>query len=258
MRAASPILGRGRVPFALNAVVVVGFVVGAFLAGPASALGDCNGAGNCTDDHSINQAQGQGQGQHQGQAQGQAQGQGQHQSSRNYNTNVNTNVNVSESESYARSTATAIQGQAQGNKQSFEQTIEAPDLSRLAPASGIGGLYPSANCHGTSNAGGSGPGFSVQLGTSWKDEDCGIRETARLFGVGTPDGIAVLCSSSYAAAAPSCKKLAAQKKAEEATAVKLVEDQRARPISPPAKSEGTKAGASARPWYAANPEFVAK
>jgi len=49
---------------------------------------------------------------------------------------------------------------------------------------------------------------SFGAGTSWTDDECGIRETARSFqGLGLKDdGLSVLCTSKYAAAAPSCKK----------------------------------------------------
>lgn len=109
-----------------------------------------------------------------------------------------------------------------GNKMSINQNFEAQDSLHYSgeytvkntPGIAIGSLYPSANCHGASNAGGSGPGFSIAFGTSWKDDDCGIRETARAFhGMGmTKDAIAVLCSSTYAAKAPACQ--APAKKAE--------------------------------------------
>jgi hypothetical protein len=108
--------------------------------------------------------------------------------------------------------------QGQGNYQGTEsymglnQYYSADPGRNNTPSIGLGGLYPSSPCMGTSNIGGSGPGMSLAFGTSWQDDDCGIRETARLFGVSSPDGIAVLCSSKYAAAAPSCK--AAAKKAE--------------------------------------------
>jgi len=197
-------------------------------AGGAGGQGGAGGVGIGGGAHVFAPSyQSQGQGQHQGQGQGQHQGQF-------------TN---------------------QANKQSI--VIEAPVIptkteQKNAPDVGLGGLYPSANCHGTSNVGFSIMGGGGGVGTSWQDDDCGYRETARIFGPTTPDGLAVLCSSKYAKEAPSCKKLAAVKKAEETGTVKLVqEDQRSRPISPPAKSETTRSGVS-RAWYEANPDLIAK
>ena len=72
----------------------------------------------------------------------------------------------------------------------------------------LGSLYPSAPCMGTSNVGGGNPFFNIAVGTSWESKECQIRETARSFSaVGlTNDAIAILCSSEYAAMAPSCAK----------------------------------------------------
>jgi hypothetical protein len=68
-------------------------------------------------------------------------------------------------------------------------------------------IYPTAQCMGSSAIGGSGAGFGFSIGSSWRDDECGIRETAHSFqklGL-QDDGLAVLCTSKYAAAAPSCK-----------------------------------------------------
>ena len=73
----------------------------------------------------------------------------------------------------------------------------------------LSNIAPTSPCMGGTSVGGSGPGFSIGIGTMWKDSDCSLRETARSFaGLGlTDDAIATLCSSEYAAAAPSCKAL---------------------------------------------------
>lgn len=69
-------------------------------------------------------------------------------------------------------------------------------------------VYPTSPCMGSSSAGASGVGFGVSFGSSWTDDECGIRETARSFaGMGMKDdAVAVICSSKYAAVAPACKK----------------------------------------------------
>ena len=71
-----------------------------------------------------------------------------------------------------------------------------------------GNVYPTAPCMGSSTVGAAAMGWGASVGTSWSDHECGKRETARSFqNMGmTEDAIAILCSSEYAAVAPSCKK----------------------------------------------------
>lgn len=82
-------------------------------------------------------------------------------------------------------------------------------------------ILPTSPCMGSSSIGGSVAGFGIGGGTSWKDTDCGYRETARVFMQAgrMDDGIAVLCASEYAGSAPVCKNLAAQQKKAEAAQV---------------------------------------
>lgn len=67
-------------------------------------------------------------------------------------------------------------------------------------------VYPTAPCMGSSAVGGAGVGFGFSVGTSWKDDECGIRETSRSFAaLGLKeDALKVLCSSQYAAPASAC------------------------------------------------------
>lgn len=71
-----------------------------------------------------------------------------------------------------------------------------------------GNVYPTAPCMGSSTVGAAAMGWGASVGTSWSDHECGKRETARSFqNMGmTEDALAILCSSEYAAVAPSCKK----------------------------------------------------
>ena len=78
---------------------------------------------------------------------------------------------------------------------------------RSVPDAFAPNVYPTSPCMGSSSIGGSGMAFGFSVGTSWTDDECGIRETARSF-VGMDmkaDALAVLCSSKYAAVAPACK-----------------------------------------------------
>ena len=85
--------------------------------------------------------------------------------------------------------------------------IEQSDYTvKNVPSVFSGNVYPTAPCMGSSTVGGAGVGFGFSVGTSWKDDECGIRETSRSFsGLGMKeDALAVLCTSEYAKAAPAC------------------------------------------------------
>jgi len=162
------------------------------------------------------QGQSQGQGQEQAQLQGQAQGQGQAQNITfkpvidvNARARAESNSN-SESSANLKSTNTNVTGtsvDASSGSVTNNQVYQ-DRTGRNTPAFGLGTVYPTSPCMGSSQVGGSGVGFSIGVGTSWTDDECGIRETARSFqGMGlNADGLSILCTSKYAAAAPSCKK----------------------------------------------------
>lgn len=160
--------------------------------------------------------QGQAQGQGQAQAQGQLQGQGQAQF-----TNVDVSNRISND---VRSNAAAFAGAASqsgaksnANSGGNVQNVVVTDSGRMeysgkyevknVPSVFSGNVYPTSPCMGSSTVGGAGVGFGFSVGTSWKDDECGIRKTSRSFrGMGLDaDALAVLCTSEYAKAAPSCK-----------------------------------------------------
>jgi hypothetical protein len=90
-----------------------------------------------------------------------------------------------------------------GSNSNVDFNITSP---KNTPSIFSGNVYPTAPCSGSTTIGGAGVGFGVSIGTSWTDSDCSIRETARSFhqmGLGA-DAIRVLCTSPYAANAPSC------------------------------------------------------
>jgi len=155
------------------------------------------------------QNQGQTQGQAQGQAQGQLQGQAQGQSLINApNTNIN---NASRAAALA---AVSIGGNPVTINEApipveTRQTIHQDSYTvKNVPNVLTGSVYPTAPCMGSSTIGGAGVGFGISVGSSWTDDECGIRETARSFaGMDMKaDALAVLCSSKYAAVAPACMK----------------------------------------------------
>lgn len=153
--------------------------------------------------------------QNQGQAQGQLQGQAQF-------TNVDVSNRISND---VRANAAAFAGAASQSKSHSDassnsggntQSVTVTDSGQLnysgkyevrnVPSVFSGNVYPTSPCMGSSTVGGAGVGFGFSLGTSWTDDECGIRETSRSFnGLGLKDdAIKVLCTSKYAAAAPSC------------------------------------------------------
>jgi hypothetical protein len=172
---------------------------------------------------------GQQQGQHQGQGQGQLQG------------------NI---------------GLGSGNKTSIQ--IDAPVIPtsttlKNTPDVSLGGLYPSAPCMGSSNIGGSGPGFSIGFGTSWVDTNCQLMETSR--NAPTPaDKTYVWCKSEFAKGSPSCPKEAA--KSAEAVAPVVVADQADKRKVSGQKEAAPQAVAQSRPtgstraWWQADPALV--
>jgi hypothetical protein len=90
-----------------------------------------------------------------------------------------------------------------GSTSNVDFNITSP---KNTPAVFSGNVYPTAPCMGSSTVGGAGVGFGFSVGSSWTDDECGIRETSRSFsGLGRgDDALKVLCTSKYAAAAPSC------------------------------------------------------
>lgn len=155
------------------------------------------------------------QGQTQGQSQGQLQGQAQF-------TNVDVSNRISND---VRANATAFAGAASQSKSHSDasansggntQSVTVTDSGQTqysgkyevknVPSVFSGNVYPTAPCMGSSSIGGAGVGFGFSIGSSWTDDECGIRETSRSFnGLGLKeDAIKVLCTSKYAAAAPVC------------------------------------------------------
>lgn len=122
-----------------------------------------------------------------------------------------TNDTRAAAQSYANNAAYSVSqggvGQAVsgGSTSNVDFAITSP---KNTPSIFSGNVYPTAPCMGSSTVGGAGVGFGFSVGSSWTDDECGIRETSRSFsGMGMKDdALKVLCTSKYAAAAPSCSK----------------------------------------------------
>lgn len=161
------------------------------------------------------------QDQNQGQAQGQGQLQGQAQS-------VNVSNRISND---IRNNASAWQAQMQQQRQQQATSVNTGNNSLTVNEAAIpavtqqyvhqdsytvknvpnvfsGNVYPTAPCMGSSTVGGAGVGFGFSIGSSWTDDECGIRETSRSFNaLGLKeDAVRVLCTSKYAATAAACKE----------------------------------------------------
>jgi hypothetical protein len=140
----------------------------------------------------------------QAQAQGQTQGQGQDQKA------IASASTGSEARSNAANTGNTLTVTEAPIPANTTQTIRQSDYTvKNVPNVLTGSVYPTAPCMGSSTVGAAGIGFGVSIGSSWTDDECGIRETARSFsGMGmSSDALAILCTSKYAAAAPSCAAL---------------------------------------------------
>jgi hypothetical protein len=109
-------------------------------------------------------------------------------------------------------------------------------------------IYPTSPCMGSTSAGVSFMGGAVSGGSSWKDDDCSYRETARMFDqLGyKKDGLAVMCESAYAKNAPSCKEIAAQQAAAEKKAAdeKATKEAVATPVSTAPETDKRKTDAT--------------
>jgi len=158
------------------------------------------------------QDQGQAQGQLQGQAQ--LQGQGQMQGLVNApNTRISNDSRAKATAAANNLTATDVRNNNGGNVQNTVVTDSGKlDYSGKYEVKSVpnvygGNVYPTAPCMGSTTAGASWLGGGGSVGTSWTDDECSVRETARSFqNLGmTTDAVAVLCTSKYAAAAPACK-----------------------------------------------------
>lgn len=128
----------------------------------------------------------------------------------NTNSNYNHNSNTLNAKSTARASSTVVNSTSNSvtNTDSGQMHYSGGYTLENVPDAIAPNVYPTSPCMGSSSMGGAGVGFGISFGTSWKDDDCGVRETARSFaGMGMKeDALAVLCSSEYAKSAPSCKK----------------------------------------------------
>lgn len=183
----------------------------------------------------------QDQGQAQGQAQGQLQGQGQAQGqativgvavSNRITNDVRQNAAAfaGGGEAVSNSGGNRLSNSSSANNGGNVQSVTVTDSGKMnysgsydvknVPSVFSGNVYPTAPCMGSSTVGGAGVGFGFSVGSSWKDDDCGIRETARSFASMqmSDDAITVLCTSEYAKTAPSCVAKAAKKAEDDAKA----------------------------------------
>lgn len=128
---------------------------------------------------------------------------------------VNNQASAAASASASSSAgAAAIQGQSQSttvnntvnNVQPSEVRHSGEYTVKDTPAV-IGGTHaPSALCHGTSSVGLSLAGFGISVGSSWRDEECQIIQSAMsLMALGMrDDAIAVMCQVKHMHVAPVC------------------------------------------------------
>lgn len=118
-----------------------------------------------------------------------SQQQQQSQSQTNGNSNNSQNVTVNNNE-------------AGGVNYSGSYTVKS------APSVGGSMLAPTAICHGTSSVGLSLIGFGFNVGTSWKDSECKMMNSAvTLYNMGLKnDAISVMCQIEHVKVAPICNQ----------------------------------------------------
>lgn len=163
-----------------------------------------------------------GDNQTQGQAQGQLQGQGQVQG---INSHIDNDVRTNASAFAASASNSSSKAASNSGGNVSTQGVTVTDSGKVdysgeytlnnVPNVYSPNVYPTAPCTGSTSAGVAGAGFGISFGSSWESEECMIGETARGFEQsgrpeGKDDGLAVRCTSKYAAVAPSCIKLKAQ------------------------------------------------
>lgn len=195
-----------------TALVIATLSLSAFAGGNSNNNGPTYGGGDATATQYQGQAQGQIQGQGQGQEQSTTIGIG---INNRIDNDVRTNAeafaaSASNAESTSNSGAAASSnsgGNVQTINDSGERHYSGSYTVKNVPNAIAPSVYPTAPCMGSTSAGASGVGFGVSFGSSWTDDECGIRETARSFsGLGLQeDAVAVLCTSKYAAAAKVCQ-----------------------------------------------------
>lgn len=124
----------------------------------------------------------------------------------------------------ANASASATRDAAASNAAAVSSQPTNFELKTVGVAS-VPNIYPTSPCMGSTSAGVAFMGGAVSGGSSWKDDDCSYRETARMFDqLGYKnDGLAVMCESAYAKNAPSCKKIAADAAKAEAAAAKAAQ-----------------------------------
>jgi len=108
----------------------------------------------------------------------------------NTDTTVSTN-SVADSLSVANTQNELIIGS--GNN--YTTNVSTRDMVPMVSAPGLTSSY--SGCMGSSSAGGSAPGFGLSVGSTWVDEECTRRESAKLMAsLGLPNIAAeVMCAS---------------------------------------------------------------
>jgi hypothetical protein len=151
-------------------------------AGGQGGAGGAGGNGGNSNNANVNSNNAKGG--NANQKQGQVQLQGQSQSSLNLNS-TSTKTSTSQQQSTNSSAVAGNNGQSQnasndGNAQATSVTFNDVMQHQNTPDSTVVISSPTAPCRIAVGAGGSGPGFSLQLGGSVLDEGCDAREDSRL------------------------------------------------------------------------------
>ncbi len=98
-----------------------------------------------------------------------SQGQGQSQSANNHQSQAAKGGNANQS----------LNGGANNSSQTVGGDTYSSDYRASASGAYAGTIYPTSPCMGGTSVGGQGMSFGFSVGTSWKDDDCNVRENVR-------------------------------------------------------------------------------
>lgn len=106
----------------------------------------------------------------------------------------------------AGGTASASGGQGGASNSGGNNYTSSDSIPRQTPPAFAGSVEPTASCKNARNAGASSPVAGISFGISTTDDECDLRETARLFfEMGQPAlGVELLCKSKAANRLSSC------------------------------------------------------
>ena len=113
------------------------------------------------------------------------------------NGGITTSINIADNSSTVAAAAAVAKGQVDAARLLADATRD--QKIRNTPSTSLGALTASNDtCMGSTNAGGSGPGFSLAIGSTWTDSNCKMLKNSReLWNMGMRGAaMALMCTDS--------------------------------------------------------------